>query len=190
MVISDEPYRRLVYDGREVPSVLRHIPCSVVVTSASKDLSLAGQRIGYIASGPGIPDRQKFVSALVLATRILGFVNAPSLMQRVYACCLCEGECIDVERYRERRDLLAGILTAAGLEFAPPEGAFYLFVKSPLEDDVAFCTELVRERILAVPGRGFGWPGYVRFAYCVSMESIRGCTPGLKRVMERIRTRA
>lgn len=186
LVISDEPYRRLVYDGREVPSVLRHIPRSVVVTSASKDLSLAGQRIGYIASGPGIPDRRKFANALVLATRILGFVNAPSLMQRVYACCLCEGECIDVDRYRERRNLFTEILTDAGLGFSPPEGAFYLFVKSPLEDDVAFCAELVRERILAVPGKGFGWPGYVRFAYCVSMESIRACAPALKRVMKRI----
>ncbi|HPA84567.1 MAG TPA: aminotransferase class I/II-fold pyridoxal phosphate-dependent enzyme, partial [Deltaproteobacteria bacterium] len=186
---SDEPYRKLVYDGREVPSVLRLIPNSVVVTSASKELSLAGQRIGYIAAGGGIAEKQKFISALILATRILGFVNAPSLMQKVYAACLCEGECIDVARYEERRDLFTGILDDAGLEYAPPEGAFYLFVKSPLEDDVAFCSELVKEKILAVPGRGFGWPGYVRFAYCVSIESIRGCAPALMRVMEGIEAR-
>ena len=189
LVISDEPYRKLVYDGREVPSVLRLIPNSVVVTSASKELSLAGQRIGYIAAGGGIDEKQKFISALILATRILGFVNAPSLMQKVYAACLCEGACIDVARYKERRDLFTGILDDAGLEYAPPEGAFYLFVKSPLEDDVAFCSELVKEKILAVPGRGFGWPGYVRFAYCVSIESIRGCAPALMRVMEGIKAR-
>jgi len=189
LVISDEPYRKLVYDGREVPSVLRLIPNSVVVTSASKELSLAGQRIGYIAAGGGIDEKQKFISALILATRILGFVNAPSLMQKVYAACLCEGACIDVARYKERRDLFTGILDDAGLEYAPPEGAFYLFVKSPLEDDVAFCSELVKEKILAVPGRGFGWPGYVRFTYCVSIESIRGCAPALMRVMEGIKAR-
>jgi len=185
LVISDEPYRRLVYGGRPVPSVLREIPNSVVVTSASKELSLAGERIGYIAVGPGVEDRERLVGALVLATRILGFVNAPALMQQVYASCL--GESVDVSLYEERRNLFTGILDSAGLEYAPPEGAFYLFVKSPVEDDVAFCSALLEENILAVPGRGFGWPGYVRFAYCVSVESIRGCGPGLQRVAARLR---
>ncbi len=182
LVISDEPYRNLVYDDRTVPSVLKHIPNSVAVTSASKELSLAGQRIGYIAAGEGIKDKQKFIGALILATRILGFVNAPALLQKAYAACL--GMSVDVSEYRRRRDLFTGILDAAGLTYALPEGAFYLFVKSPLEDDVAFCAELVKERILAVPGRGFGHQGYVRFAYCVSEESIKGCAPGLTRVME------
>ena len=187
LVISDEPYRKLVYDNRVVPSVLRLIPNSVVVTSASKELSLPGQRIGYIATGSGVPDKQRFISALGLATRILGFVNAPSLMQKVYASCLCEGECVPVASYRQRRDLLSRIMDEAGLTYVPSEGAFYLFVKSPLEDDVAFCAELVKEKILAVPGKGFGYPGYVRFAYCVSMETIQGCAPGLKRVVAGIR---
>lgn len=184
VVISDEPYRKLVYDNIEVPSVLRHIPNSVVVTSASKELSLAGQRIGYIAVGPGVRNRQRLVAALVLATRILGFVNAPAVMQRVYAASL--RETVDVSQYRRRRDLLTAILDRAGLAYVPPEGAFYLFVKSPLEDDVAFTNELVSERILAVPGKGFGYPGYVRFAYCVSEQTIRGCAPGIERVMARL----
>jgi aspartate aminotransferase len=184
LVISDEPYRRLVYGNRPVPSVLKEIPSSVVVTSASKELSLAGERIGYIAVGPGVQDKGRLVGALVLATRILGFVNAPALMQQVYASCL--GKSVDVSQYEERRDLFMEILDSAGLSYVPPEGAFYLFVKSPLEDDVAFCSELLEENILAVPGRGFGWPGHVRFTYCVSVESIRGCAPGLRRVMAKL----
>lgn len=182
LVISDEPYRKLVYDDINVPSVLKHIPNSVVVTSASKELSLAGQRIGYIAAGNGVKDKQKFIGALILATRILGFVNAPAIMQQVYALCL--NEMVDVSLYRKRRDMFMGILDAAGLTYVPPDGAFYLFVKSPLQDDVAFCAELLKEKILAVPGKGFGYPGYVRFAYCVSEASIEGCAPGLMRVME------
>ncbi|HQG31266.1 MAG TPA: pyridoxal phosphate-dependent aminotransferase [Deltaproteobacteria bacterium] len=184
VVISDEPYRKLVYDDRQVPSVLKHVPNSVVITSASKELSLAGQRIGYIAVGGGIKDKPKFIGALVLATRILGFVNAPAVMQKVYAAGLKSGESVDVSLYKRRRDLFTGILDSAGLTYAPPEGAFYLFVKSPIEDDVAFCTERLKENILAVPGKGFGYPGYVRFTYCVGEASIRGCAPGLKRVME------
>jgi aspartate aminotransferase len=185
LVISDEPYRRLVYGNRPVPSVLKEIPNSVVVTSASKELSLAGERIGYIAAGPRLADKARFLGALVLATRILGFVNAPALMQQVYASCL--GESVDITLYEKRRDAFMEILDSAGLTYVPPEGAFYLFVKSPLEDDVAFCSALLEENILAVPGRGFGWPGYVRFTYCVSMESIMGCAPGLKRVMAKLR---
>jgi aspartate aminotransferase len=184
LVISDEPYRRLVYNNRPLPSVLKEIPNSVVVTSASKELSLAGERIGYIAAGPGLKDKPRFMGALTLATRILGFVNAPALMQQVYAACL--GDSVDISQYERRRDLFTSILDEAGLSYVPPEGAFYLFVKSPLEDDVAFCSKLLEENILAVPGKGFGWPGYVRFTYCVSMESIRGCAPGLKRVMAKL----
>ena len=119
---------------------------------------------------------------MVLATRILGFVNAPALMQKVLAQCI--HDTIDVSIYKRRRDLLMGILETAGLSYVPPEGTFYLFVKSPLEDDVAFCSALLKEKILAVPGKGFGHPGYVRFAYCIDEESIKGCAPGLGRVMQ------
>ena len=182
LVISDEPYRKLVYDAIEVPSVLKFIPNSVVVTSASKELSLAGQRIGYIAVNPAIKNKQDLVSAMILATRILGFVNAPALMQKVLAQCI--HDTIDVSIYKKRRDLFTAILETAGLSYVPPEGTFYLFVKSPIEDDVAFCSALVKENILAVPGKGFGYPGYVRFAYCVDEGSIRGCAPGLLKVMK------
>ena len=181
VVISDEPYRKIVYDSTEPPSVLKHIPNSVVVTSASKELSLPGQRIGYIAVNPFIPGKEKLIGAMILATRILGFVNAPALMQKVFAQCI--NDSIDISVYRSRRDLLRGILDEAGLSYAPPEGTFYFFVKSPISDDVAFCNALLKEKILAVPGTGFGHSGYVRFAYCVDESSIKRCAPGLLRVM-------
>ncbi len=182
VVISDEPYRRLVYDGIEVPSVLKHIANSIVVTSASKELSLPGQRIGYIAVGSGVSEKADLLGAMVLANRILGFVNAPALMQKTFAECI--NLSVDMEIYARRRQAFIEILEQAGLSFVPPEGTFYLFVKAPIEDDVAFCAELVKERILAVPGTGFGYPGYVRFAYCVDEKFIRAAGPGLKRVVE------
>ncbi|HPS93457.1 MAG TPA: pyridoxal phosphate-dependent aminotransferase [Deltaproteobacteria bacterium] len=185
IVISDEPYRAIVYDGITVPSVLGIIPNSVVVTSASKELSLAGERIGYIAVSPGIAGKEEFVAALVLATRILGFVNAPALMQKVLAGCL--NERVDVSIYRRRRDVMRSIFDSLGVGYALPEGAFYLFVKSPVEDDLVFCSALVAEKILAVPGRGFGHAGYVRFAYCVDETIIQGAAPGLKRAVENCR---
>ncbi len=183
-VISDEPYRAIVYDGRAVPSVLRHIAGSVVVTSASKELSLAGERIGYIAVNPAIPGKAELVGAMILATRILGFVNAPALMQKVLADCLHES--VNVEIYRKRRDAMCSVLDSAGLAYAPPEGAFYLFVRSPVKDEVAFCTALLEERVLAVPGRGFGWPGYVRFTYCVDEAIIRAAGPGIAAATRKI----
>lgn len=185
VVISDEPYRAIVYDGRSVPSVLRHIPNSVVVTSASKELSLAGERIGYIVVNPSISRKNELVGAMILATRILGFVNAPALMQKVIAECL--NDRVDVEIYRTRRDVMCAIFDEAGLTYAPPEGAFYLFVKSPLEDEVDFCNALLEERVLAVPGRGFGWPGWVRFTYCVDESIIRAAGPGIKKAVRKSR---
>jgi len=184
IVISDEPYRAIVYDDMAVPSVLGIIPNSVVVTSASKELSLAGDRIGYIAISPHINQKRELEGALILATRILGFVNAPALMQKVLAGCL--NERVDVSIYKRRRDVMRSIFDEIGLSYAPPEGAFYLFVRSPIEDDLAFCNALVAERILAVPGRGFGRGGYVRFAYCVDESIIEAAAPGIKRAVENI----
>ncbi len=181
VVISDEPYRAIVYDNRQVPSVLKHIPNSVVVTSASKELSLAGERIGYIAVNPSLYQKKEIVGAMILATRILGFVNAPALMQKVLAECL--NERVDVEVYRKRRDVMKEIFDDAGLSYAPPEGAFYLFVKSPIEDELAFCNDLVNECVLAVPGRGFGLSGYVRFTYCVDEAIIKAAAPGIKKAV-------
>jgi aspartate aminotransferase len=184
IVISDEPYRAIVYDDMAVPSVLGIIPNSVVVTSASKELSLAGDRIGYIAISPHINQKRELEGALILATRILGFVNAPALMQKVLAGCL--NERVDVSIYKRRRDIMRSIFDEIGLSYARPEGAFYLFVKSPIEDDLGFCNALVAERILAVPGRGFGRGGYVRFAYCVDESIIEAAAPGIKRAVENI----
>lgn len=185
LIIADEPYRRLVYDDIPVPSILKLVPNSLVVTSASKDLSLAGERIGYILLGPGIAERDDLRNALIMANRILGFVNAPAIMQRVLAECIhCS---VDMKIYRKRRDLLRGILDEAGLTYAPPEGTFYLFVKTPIADDIAFCNALVQERILTVPGTGFGWPGYVRFAYCTPEATIVAAAPGIRRAVEKVR---
>ncbi|MEA3222573.1 MAG: pyridoxal phosphate-dependent aminotransferase [Thermodesulfobacteriota bacterium] len=181
LVISDEPYRRLVYDNLHVPSILKILPKSVVVTSFSKELSLAGERIGYIAAGAGIAEKDRFIDALILATRILGFVNAPALMQRVLGQCIHLS--VDIDIYKRRRDLLRSILDDMDLSYAPPEGAFYLFVKSPIADDLAFSNALLKEKILVVPGRGFGYKGYVRFAYCVDEATIEGAAPGLKRAV-------
>jgi len=186
LLISDEPYRRLVYDNIPVPSVLKIVPNSVVVTSASKSLSLAGERIGYIAVGPGVKERQDLLNAMTMANRILGFVNAPAMMQRVLAECLTYG--VDMGIYQKRRDLLRAILDDCGLSYAPPEGTFYLFVKTPIPDDIAFCNALVQERILAVPGTGFGWPGYVRFAYCTAENTITAAASGLKRTVAMVKS--
>lgn len=185
LVISDEPYRRLVYDGVEVPSILKAIPNSLVVTSASKDISLAGERIGYIALGPGIADKDALCNALILSTRILGFVNAPALMQKVLAACM---DCsIDIAIYRRRRNILMQVLDEAGLDYAPPEGAFYIFVHAPLGDDLAFSNALVHENILVVPGTGFGYKGYVRFAYCLDERYIQAAADGIKRIAQRLK---
>jgi aspartate aminotransferase len=185
IAISDEPYRTIVYDDIAVPSVLGIIPNSVIVTSASKELSLAGERIGYIAVSPHINQKTELEGTLILATRILGFVNAPALMQKVLAGCM--GERVDVSVYKRRRDVMRSIFDKIGLGYAPPEGAFYLFVKSPIEDDLAFCNALVAERILAVPGRGFGRGGYVRFAYCIDEAIIEASAPGIERAVEAAR---
>jgi len=182
VAISDEPYRAIVYDGIAVPSVLKHISNSIVVTSSSKELSLAGERIGYVAISPYLREKQEIAGAVILATRILGFVNAPALMQKVLAACLDER--VDISIYKKRRDAMRSIFDQAGLSYALPEGAFYLFVKSPVEDDLAFCNALVNERVLAVPGRGFGKQGYVRFAYCVEESIIRAAAPGINKAAE------
>jgi len=170
-LLSDEPYRKIVFDGHEVPSVLANYKNSIVVSSFSKDLSLPGERIGFIAVHPEIEGKAELVDALTLANRILGFVNAPALMQRVVA--ELGGAGVDNAIYARRREMFCNILADAGYEFIPPKGAFYVFPKSPMEDDAAFAAVLQRHKILAVPGRGFGMPGYFRLAFCVEDEVIR-----------------
>lgn len=184
-LVSDEPYRKIVYDHREVPCVFAHYPHSLVATSYSKDVSLPGERIGFVGIHPDAEDRENLAGALALANRILGFVNAPGLMQRLIA--EIQGASVEVSLYRKKRDLLVDGLRAAGYEITAPPGAFYLFPRSPLPDDVQFVRLLQEENILTVPGSGFGGPGHFRIAYCVDDGTIERSLPGFKRALERAR---
>lgn len=168
-LISDEPYRNLVFDEEEVPSIFKYYNDSFIAYSFSKELSLAGERIGFIAVHPEMENKDKIIDGLVLANRILGFVNAPALAQRIAAECAFAK--VDVEIYKKRRDLLCSLLEEGGLEFVKPKGGFFIFPKTPI-DDLKFCEILKEELILAVPGRGFGLSNHIRLAFCVSEEII------------------
>jgi len=180
-LISDEPYRKIIFDGLTVPSIFTAYTNSIIVSSYSKDLSLPGERIGYLALHPEIDDKKLLLGALNLANRILGFVNAPALMQRVVA--ELQHASVDNSIYAKRREIFCTILQEAGYLFTPPKGAFYIFVKTPIADDVQFCAILQEERILAVPGQGFGAPGYIRLVFCVPDSVIKGSAEGFARAM-------
>jgi len=180
-LVADEPYRKIVYDGQEVPSIFQASNNAILVSSYSKDLSLAGERIGYIAVHPEVTDKMLLLGAMALANRILGFVNAPALMQRVVA--RLQGVTVDNAIYARRREAFCRVLSEAGYEFEPPKGAFYMFPKSPLADDAKFCGLLQEQKILAVPGRGFGMPGYFRLAFCVEDAVIERSAGAFRRAM-------
>ena len=182
-LIADEPYRKIVFDNATVPGVMSAYRNSIVVSSYSKDLSLPGERIGYLAVHPEIDDKTELVDALTLANRILGFVNAPALMQRVVA--ELQGVSVDTAVYARRRESFCAILREAGYTFTAPKGAFYIFPQSPLADDVAFIALLQDQRILAVPGVGFGAAGHFRLAFCVEDEVIRRSAEGFQKAMAR-----
>src|SRR5512136_563078 len=182
-LITDEAYRRIVYDGVKIPIHFHYYPHTIRVTSHSKDLSLPGERIGYIAVSPLCEDVGELISALIFANRTLGFVNAPALMQRLVAP--LQRNSVHIQDYEEKRDLFYNALTSFGYQVVKPQGAFYLFPKAPIEDDVAFVKELQSKRILVVPGRGFGKPGYFRIAYAVETKTIEGARPGFKEVAEK-----
>jgi aspartate aminotransferase len=182
-LLSDEPYRKIVFDGHMVPSIFKAYSESAIATSYSKDLSIPGERIGYAAVNPAAQYRQDIVAGMTLATRILGFINAPALMQRVIA--ELQGISVDIGEYWRKRDLLCQGLADAGYDFEKPKGTFYLFPKTPIEDDVAFVQELQKERVLTVPGKGFLYPGYFRISFCVDDDTIINSMPGFKRVMDR-----
>lgn len=186
VLISDEPYRGITYDGVLVPSILKACANSIVVTSFSKDLSLAGERLGYAAMSPRIDNPSLTMDGLVLSNRILGFVNAPALMQRAVKEVL--REVVDVSVYQRRRDRLHEALSDFGYDCVLPQGAFYLFPKSPLEDDVKFVAELQKKLILVVPGTGFGGPGYFRISYCVSDATIEGSLKGFEQTIKEVRS--
>jgi len=176
---ADEPYRFLVFDGVQVPPVLPMYEYAVVLGSFSKNLSLAGERVGYVAVAPQMPDKGQLMAGLVLANRILGFVNAPAVGQKLMAAAL--GSQVDVGIYDARRKAMAEVLDAAGYEYSMPKGAFYFFPKAPGGDDVAFVQKLKEQRVLAVPGTGFGYPGYFRLTFCVDEKVIRAAGEGFKK---------
>ena len=174
-LISDEPYRELAYDGVEVPYLTKYYANTIVGYSYSKSLSLPGERIGYLVIPSEASDSEDLISAASVATRILGFVNAPTLQQKVVKACL--NEKTDISYYDRNREALYNGLKELGFECIRPEGAFYLFVKSPVEDEKAFCAAAKKYNILIVPGSSFGCPGYVRMAYCVAYETIVNALP-------------
>jgi len=169
-LISDEPYREIVYDDIEVPCLLKYYNNTFIGYSYSKSLSLPGERIGYVLTNTLMDGFEDMMSALNIANRILGFVNAPSLFQRVIAKSL--GAEVDVRIYKRNRDLLYNHLISLGFACVKPQGAFYLFPKSPIEDDKKFCEDAKQFNLLLVPGSAFGCPGHVRLAYCISYEKI------------------
>lgn len=174
-LISDEPYRELAYDGVEVPYLTKYYANTIVGYSYSKSLSLPGERIGYLVIPDEASASEKLIGAVNVATRILGFVNAPTLQQKVVKACL--NEKTDISYYDRNRETLYNGLKNLGFDCIKPEGAFYLFVKSPIADEKEFCNEAKKYNILIVPGSSFACPGYVRMAYCVSYETIVNSLP-------------
>jgi len=181
-LIGDEPYREIVFDDIQVPSLLGAYRHSICASSYSKTLSIPGERIGYLAINPDIADYKELMDGLMLYNRVLGFVNAPAIMQRVIT--RMQGIHVDVVQYKRKRDLLCDGLVSCGYDIKKPDATFYLFTKSPIEDDLEFVRELLRRRILVVPGRGFGGPGYIRIAFCVDDATITGAMEGFAETLK------
>lgn len=180
VLISDEPYRELAYDGVEVPYVTKYYANTVIGYSYSKSLSLPGERIGYLVIPNEMEDSRNVFTAATIANRILGSVNAPSLIQRVIKRCIEKGASVNLEAYNRNRNLLYSSLTSYGFECIKPEGAFYLFMKTPTADEKEFCAQAQKHNLLVVPGSSFACPGYVRIAYCVSYEQIERSLPAFQ----------
>jgi len=184
-VISDEPYRELAYNEAQNPILSDIFRNTLTIYSFSKSLSLAGERIGYIAVSPQAADYDDLINSFILSNRILGFVNAPALFQNVIAECLEEK--VDIAAYKRKRDMLYNHITKLGFECYLPEGAFYLFPRSPIADDVSFCNDYaLKYNILAAPGSGFGFGGYFRLAYCVSDKTIELSFPAFEKLAKEI----
>ena len=178
-LISDEPYKRIIFDGISFPQLLPAYDNSIIVTSHAKDLALPGERIGYIAVNPRHDGKAELAAGFSFCNRTLGFVNAPALMQHIVRN--LQGVSIDPDYYQRKRDFLHTALLEMGYDTVKPQGAFYLFPQCPIDDDVAFTRQLVRQNVLAVPGRGFGAPGYFRLSYCVEDRVLEGAAAGLAR---------
>ena len=181
-LISDEPYRELVYDDIEVPCLLKYYKNTFIGYSYSKSLSLPGERIGYVVASSEMDDFDDVMGGLNVANRILGFVNAPSLFQRVIAKTLDSK--VDVSIYKKNRDLLYNHLIELGFTCVKPQGAFYLFPKSPIADDKKFCEDAKKFNLLIVPGSSFGCPGFVRLSYCVSYDTVKNSLPAFDKLAE------
>ncbi len=181
-LISDEAYRKLIYDGMKYQPIFHHYLQSIVVCSHSKDLALAGERIGYIAVHPDCSDHEQLLAGLIFCNRVLGFVNAPALMQ--YVVRTLQNVTVSVGEYQKKRDFIYTSLAGMGYSVMKPQGAFYMFPKSPLDDELAFLAELRKSNIVAVPGRGFGMPGYFRISYCVEDRTLEGSLPGFRKAAE------
>ncbi|OPY69784.1 MAG: Aspartate aminotransferase [Syntrophorhabdus sp. PtaU1.Bin002] len=180
-IVSDDAYKKLVYGDVPLPNIFQIYDLVIAVTSHSKDLAIPGERVGYIAISPNIEEADSLISALMFSSRALGFVNSPALFQRVVA--KFQNTSVNIDEYREKRDVMYNTLIDAGFECVKPTGAFYLFPKSPVQDELQFVRTLQNEeRILVVPGRGFGKEGYFRVAYCVPMKKIVGAVEGFKRI--------
>ena len=179
-IISDEPYRKLVYNGAEYPFPQQLYQHTITVNSHSKDLGLPGERIGYVAVHPEYTGGQELMDALVFCNRVMGFVNAPALMQHVVRA--IQGVTIDIGDYQRKRDFLHGQLTSMGYRAFKPQGAFYTFPESPVADELALVDALQRHGVLVVPGRGFGMPGYFRISFCVEQRVLEGAMNGFRAV--------
>jgi aspartate aminotransferase len=185
VLISDEPYRELVFDGVAVPQVPPLVTRAVVATSWSKSLAIPGERIGYLAFSPRMPEAAELFEACTFTSRVLGFVNAPALWQWVVA--EVGDQVIDVAPYREKRDLMYEGLTRIGYRCVKPQGAFYVFPRTPIDDDVVFVRLLAEEGVLTVPGSGFGMPGHIRISLTVDRETIVRALPGFERAFHKAR---
>ena len=180
-LISDEPYKRIIFDGMTFPQLVPAYDNSIIVTSHAKDLALPGERIGFIAINPNHRDKEELAGGFSFCNRTLGFVNAPALMQHVVRG--LQGVSIDPDYYQKKRDFMYTALREMGYGTVKPEGAFYLYPKAPIEDDVAFTRDLLQWNVLVVPGRGFGTPGYFRISYCVEDWVLEGAAEGLAKAV-------
>lgn len=185
-LLSDEPYRFLTYNNTHIPAILPLYDYSIAVSSFSKSHSLAGERIGYIALNPDMPEKEKLLNGLIMANRTLGFVNTPVIGQYMLKHMLDTG--VDISIYAKRRETMAKVLDEAGIEYTMPDGAFYFYPKTPgtLDDD-QWINLLKEEHILSVPGIGFGYPGYFRLSFCVDEKIIENAADGFKRAAEKAR---
>lgn len=183
-VISDQPYAEIIYDGAKLPQILSIFDNAIIVNSFSKSLGLAGERIGYVAASSRIKDIDILLQALSFCNRTLGFVNAPGLFQKVVADALKAK--VDVLDYRQKRDYLYTNLTQMGFECVKPQGAFYLFPKTLIQDDVEFVKRAMKYNLLLVPGSGFGCPGYFRLSYCVTMDTIVKSIPAFEKLVKEL----